>query len=123
MKFAFIDPESCVLESFTGENATVGKSNNECGSGFDNFSRRNIRVFHKECSVIKPMHVREAIQNIPLTVPATGSSALQNATYKAVINVSKTGNQVFNIIGVVLIIAAIMSIIGLVYSYIKPRGA
>ena len=62
------------------------------------------------------------IQNIPVVTPATGSSALQNSTYRAVINVSKTGNQVFNIIGVVLIIAAIMSIVGLVYSYIRPRA-
>jgi len=50
------------------------------------------------------------------------TSALQNATFYAVINVSKTSTHVFNIIGVVLIIAAIMSIIGLVYSYIKPKA-
>ena len=50
------------------------------------------------------------------------TSALQNATFYAVINVSKTSTQVFNIIGVVLIIAAIMSIVGLVYSYIKPKA-
>jgi len=49
------------------------------------------------------------------------TAALSNATYNAVLNVSSTANQVFNIIGVVLIIAAIMAIVGLVYSYIKPR--
>jgi len=37
----------------------------------------------------------------------------------AVGNVSDTGNSVFNIIGIVLIIGAIMSIVGLVYNYIK----
>ena len=43
-------------------------------------------------------------------------------TTAAVNNVSKTGNSVFNIVGVVLIIGAIMTIIGLVYSYMKPGG-
>ena len=49
------------------------------------------------------------------------TSGISNSTYNAVLNTSKTANQVFNIIGVVLIIAAIMAIVGLVYSYIKPR--
>jgi len=49
------------------------------------------------------------------------TSALQNASFYAVINVSGTSSQVFNIIGVVLIIAAIMSIVALVYTYIKPK--
>jgi len=62
------------------------------------------------------------VSNIPSTVPAHASTTLQNATYNAIINVSATGNQVFNIVGVVLIIAAIMSIVGLVYSYIRPRA-
>jgi len=61
------------------------------------------------------------VQNIPTVAPAHASTSLQNSTYQAVLNVSSTGNQVFNIVGVVLIIAAIMSIVGLVYSYIKPR--
>jgi len=64
------------------------------------------------------------IGNIPTVTPAGGvghTSALQNSTFTAIMNVSSTGNQVFNIIGVVLIIAAIMAIVGLVYSYIKPR--
>jgi len=37
----------------------------------------------------------------------------------AVGNVQKTGNSVFNIIGIVLIIGAIMSIVGLVYNYVR----
>ena len=38
----------------------------------------------------------------------------------AINNSSNTGNSVFNIIGIVLIIGAIMTIVGLVYSYVKP---
>jgi len=37
----------------------------------------------------------------------------------AVTNVQATGNSVFNIIGIVLIIGAIMSIVGLVYNYVR----
>ena len=61
------------------------------------------------------------LDNIPTVVPASDSSTLENATYNAILNVSDTGNQVFNIVGVVLIIGAIMTIVGLVYSYIRPR--
>jgi len=49
------------------------------------------------------------------------TTALTNSTYTAVINVSGTSTSVFNIIGVVLIIAAIMSIIGLIYTYVRPK--
>jgi len=38
----------------------------------------------------------------------------------AVNNTTGTGNSVFNIIGIVLIIGAIMTIVGLVYSYVRP---
>jgi len=62
------------------------------------------------------------ISNIPTVVPGHATTTLSNATFNAVINISRTGNQVFNIIGVVLIIAAIMSIVGLVYSYIRPHA-
>jgi uncharacterized membrane protein len=40
-------------------------------------------------------------------------------TSAAVNNISETGNSVFNIIGIVLIIGAIMSIVGLVYNYVR----
>ena len=67
------------------------------------------------------------LQNIPLSAPTAGGAGaattdLENSTYFAVMNISATGNQVFNIVGVVLIIAAIMAIVGLVYSYIRPRA-
>ena len=51
------------------------------------------------------------IGNIPVTSNTT--------TERAVNNVSATGSSVFNIIGVVLIIGAIMSIVGLVYNYVR----
>ena len=37
----------------------------------------------------------------------------------AINNTTNTGNSVFNIIGIVLIIGAIMSIVGLVYNYVR----
>jgi len=42
--------------------------------------------------------------------------------WSAINNTSITGDQVFNIIGIVLIIGAIMTIVGLVYSYVRPGG-
>jgi len=50
------------------------------------------------------------IQNIP------AGNAQQTS---AIANISDTGDSVFNIVGVVLIIGAIMSIVGLVYNYVK----
>ena len=61
------------------------------------------------------------IQNIPAPAPSGSTSALENSTYYAIMNASNTANSVFNIVGVVLIIGAIMTIVGLVYSYLKPR--
>jgi len=40
--------------------------------------------------------------------------------HAAINNTTNTGNSVFNIIGIVLIIGAIMTIVGLVYSYVRP---
>ena len=48
-------------------------------------------------------------------IPATDAT-----TRAAVNNTSATGNSVFNIVGIVLIIGAIMTIVGLVYSYVRP---
>ena len=47
---------------------------------------------------------------------------INSAVTSSVNNVSKTGDSVFNIVGVVLVIGAIMTIVGLVYSYVKPGG-
>ena len=57
--------------------------------------------------------------------PTATTSTASNESYYEWINTSGnitgTGNSVFNIVGIVLIIGAIMSIIGLVYGYMRPR--
>ena len=53
------------------------------------------------------------INNIP------NQDTAHPATWSAINNTSATGNSVFNIVGIVLIIGAIMTIVGLVYSYTK----
>jgi len=49
-------------------------------------------------------------------VDAISDSAELNSSID---NITATGNSVFNIIGIVLIIGAIMSIVGLVYNYVR----
>lgn len=62
------------------------------------------------------------IYNLTYNQIRTPSSTLDNSTYKAILNSSATGNSVFNIVGVIMIIGAIMAIVGMVYSYVKPGG-
>ena len=64
------------------------------------------------------------ISNIPedAAPTATDTAAYNltwNRTHGAIGNTSDTANSVFNIIGIVLIIGAIMSIVGLVYNYVR----
>jgi len=66
--------------------------------------------------------VFSVISNVPTTTPGHASTPMQNSTFWAVTNTSETSNSVFNIVGVVLIVGAIMIIVGIVYSYIRPRG-
>lgn len=66
-------------------------------------------------------HLSNSSYWLTFSLAGAVTSALSNTTYNAVLNVTATSTQVFNIIGVVLIIAAILAIVGLVYSYIKPR--
>ena len=54
-----------------------------------------------------------------VTLSEVTKTATDNETAEAVANVQATGNSVFNIIGIVLIIGAIMSIVGLVYNYVR----
>jgi len=61
------------------------------------------------------------IQNIPAPKPSPTTSALENSTYYAIMNSTHTANSVFNIVGVVLVIGAILTIVGLVMSYLRPR--
>lgn len=66
-------------------------------------------------------------QQSTVKLPASTASETQNATYNetgraaynSIQNSSGVGNQVFNIIGVVMIIGAIMAIVGLVYNHVK----
>ena len=53
------------------------------------------------------------IQNIP------NQDAAHAGQWSAINNTTATGNTVFNIIGIVLVIGAIMSIVGLVYNYVR----
>jgi len=48
-------------------------------------------------------------------IPATDS-----ITKSAINNTTAIGNQVFNVVGVVLVIGAIMLIVTMVYSYMRP---
>ena len=52
--------------------------------------------------------------------PTGASSTRYNQTYSAVNNVTALGNQVFNVVGVVLVIGAIMLIVSMVYGYMRP---
>lgn len=58
---------------------------------------------------------------VPVVTPANTTTGMQNSTYYAVQNVSGIGGQVFNVIGVVLVIGAIMLIVTMVYSYMRPQ--
>ena len=49
----------------------------------------------------------------------TGTASGNTRIMSAVNNTTQTGDSVFNIIGIVLIIGAIMSIVGLVYNYVR----
>jgi len=42
------------------------------------------------------------------------------ATFSAINNTTAIGNQVFNVVGVVLVIGAIMLIVSMVYAYARP---
>lgn len=44
-----------------------------------------------------------------------------NNTHSAVKNATILGGTVFNILGIVITIGAIMSIIGVIYGYLRPR--
>jgi len=50
-----------------------------------------------------------------LSNTVSGNTQIQSA----INNTTNTGDSVFNIIGIVLIIGAIMSIVGLVYNYVR----
>jgi len=57
-----------------------------------------------------------------ITLTNIPTAGMTDTAKNAINNTSATGNSVFNIVGVVLIIGAIMTIVGLVYSYVRPGG-
>ena len=63
--------------------------------------------------------VGELTKQVPVGTDESASAVWNNRTRLALVNGSTTGNNVFNIVGVVLIIGAIMSIVGLVYNYVR----
>jgi len=68
--------------------------------------------------------VNSTTTSMGVTTPSATSSSAQNAAYYEWMNtsgnISGTGNSVFNIVGIILIIGAIMTIVGLVYAYVRP---
>ena len=62
---------------------------------------------------------QQILNQTPAGAANTWRDNFRNRTRSSVGNVSTTGDSVFNIVGVVLIIGAIMSIIGLVYNYVR----
>jgi len=65
--------------------------------------------------------VFSVLTSVPTVTPGHASTSAQNSTFGGVRNASLVSNNVFNIVGVVLIVGAIMIIVGIVYSYIRPR--
>ena len=52
------------------------------------------------------------------SIPKAGTG---HPAQEAMNNTSKLGGTVFNILGIVITIGAIMSIIGVIYGYLRPR--
>jgi hypothetical protein len=62
---------------------------------------------------------QQILNNAPVGTDTSYLASMNNRTRLAVGNSSVTGDNVFNILGVVLLIGAIMSIVGLVYNYVR----
>ena len=57
-----------------------------------------------------------------VTINSIPTAGMSTQMTMAIANVSNTGDTVFNIVGIVLVIGAIMTIVGLVYSHVRPGG-
>lgn len=56
----------------------------------------------------------------PAGISYTAADNFTNGTFRpAMDNATQTSTQVFNIVGVVMVIGAIMAIVGLVYNYVR----
>jgi len=64
-----------------------------------------------------------SVEGVSEPIAGSVQSSADNATWYKIQNStgngSNVGNSVFNIIGIVLIIGAIMAIVGLVYNYVR----
>lgn len=67
------------------------------------------------------------IDNLPTPAAGADYTEASNITNRSryplvsqLSNTSTTGNSVYNVVGIVLVIGAIMTIVGLVYSYVRP---
>jgi hypothetical protein len=109
----------CILEAYggTGSGAYAGWWTVQSGVSVNGTFMSN-NTFRVPAGVVKAHN-----DTFRLTYQYTTSptSTLENRTNTALFNASGTGESVFNIVGVILIIGAIMTIIGLVYSYMRPR--
>jgi len=112
----------CVLE---GYNSTLGTWKVYQAAGAANGTFMSNDTYRVTGGTLhgRPNGTTDSNTSMRLTYQQYGHSttSLTNSTYKAVINASVTGNSVFNIVGIVLIIGSIMTIVGLVYSYMRPR--
>ena len=54
------------------------------------------------------------------TVSSIPKAGIGHPGQEAINNSTKTAGSVFNIVGIVIMIGAIMSIIGIFYSYLRP---
>jgi len=61
-----------------------------------------------------------AFFTIAIGIPPPTEEEGYSKTEESLNNISKNGTGMFNIIGIVLIIGAIMAIVGLVYNYVGP---
>ena len=62
---------------------------------------------------------QQMYNSYPAPAADTPANVTRDTYWRTVNNSSTTSTQVFNILGVVIIIGAIMSIIGLVYNYMR----
>jgi len=110
----------CILEAYggTGSGAYAGWWTVQTGGTINGTFIDTNNTFRVPAGTVKDNN-----DTFRLTYDYTsgGTSTLVNRTHGALTNVSETGESVFNIVGVILIIGAIMTIIGLVYSYMRPR--
>jgi hypothetical protein len=54
-------------------------------------------------------------------IAGTATSKIVNQSWKSLRNESGVGGSVFNILGICITISAIMGIIGVIYSYMRPK--